>query len=116
MVKSIPATSYLDFINACFASSGISKKDNEAYTESVENDVKVCKLGSILLVDSGAAHTSVNYYFDLSNIWKTKETWIQYADGGIGKEISSKGNFMLHRHMIPAFVSPDLSENLLSIP
>ena len=54
----------LDIVNACSAASGMSEKENyeEAlfYKDHIDDemeDLKVYKIGSIILVDSGAAFT-----------------------------------------------------------
>ena len=74
------------------------------------------KVGFVILVDSGTVFTSVDNFIQLKNLRKVKETPSEYADGSIGGEISTKGNFVLNGHRIPAIVSSDSRENLLSIP
>ena len=34
------------------------------------DDLKVCKVGSVILVDNGASFTSVNNYLELKSLWK----------------------------------------------
>ena len=65
--------------------------------------VRVYKIDSVILGDSGAAFTSVNESIQLQNLKNIRGTRLEYADGSIGTEI-------------PAYVSPDLSHNLLSTP
>ena len=96
-VKIISATSYR--YSACSATSEISKEDHYEqallYRDCIEDELdylKVYKVGSMALVDSGKAHTFVKYSLELSNINKTKGTPLKYADGGVGKRISIKGN------------------------
>ena len=81
-----------------------------------ENDVKVYKIGSVILVDSGAAFTSVNESIQLQNRKNSRGTRLEYADGSVGTEIKMKGNVVLNGHKVPAYVSPDLNQNLLSTP
>ena len=57
---------YLDYINACTATIDMSEEDrNEeaiSYLESQDEDLQgvgVYKIGSVILVDSGAAFTSI---------------------------------------------------------
>ena len=71
-------------------------------------------IGSIMLVDSGAAYTSVNESMKLKNLRKVSNTRLEYADGSVGAEIKTKGDMILNEHNIPAYMSPDLSQNLLS--
>ena len=66
-VERVSATSYNDFINACSATSGMSEENNyeEALyykdgTDDEVDDIKVYKIGSVILVDSGTVFTSVN--------------------------------------------------------
>ena len=41
---------------------------------------------------------------------------MRHADGSIGKEIKTRENFALNGFKIPAYLSPDVSRSLLSIP
>ena len=67
-------------------------------------------------MDSGAAFSSVNESIKLQNLKYIKRTRLEYTDGSIGTEIKTKGEVMLNGHKIPAYMSLDLSQNLLSTP
>ena len=98
-IKRISATSYMDFINAW--SEENNYEDAVYYKDGTDNevdDVKVYKIGSVLLVDGGAAFTSMNDSIELENSRKVKGTRLEYADGSVGKELKKKGNFMLNGH------------------
>ena len=91
----------------------LSYKDG---TDDEVDDVKVYKIGSVILVDSGAAVTPVNDSIELVNQRKVKATRLEYADECAGREKKNKGNFKLNGHRVPAFISPDLSQKLLTSP
>ena len=52
----------------------------------------------------------------LQNRKNIRGTRLEYADGSVGTEIKMKGNVVLNGHKVPAYVSPDLNQNLLSTP
>ena len=113
---------YLDYKNACTTTMDMFEKD--MYEEALwcrENseefdDVKVCKIGSVILVNSGVAFTSVNESIELQNLKNISFTRLEYAAGGVGSEIKTEGNVMLNGHKIPAYMSPDLNQNMFSTP
>ena len=122
-VKIVSSTPYLNCINVCSTTSWMSEKDDYEeklfYRESAEDeleDLKLCKIGSVVLVHSSAIFTYMRNFLELKALRKVTGTRLEYADGSIGGKMSTKGNFMLNGHSIPAFVSPDLRENLLSTP
>ena len=118
--KIVSVSRYNDYLNACSATRNMS--EGNKYEETIwykenseeEQDVKVCKIGSVILVDSGAAFTSVNESIKLHQ--NIRGTRLEYADESVGTEIKTKGNVVLNGNKVPAYVSPDLSQNLLSIP
>ena len=105
---------YNDYLNARSATTRMSEEDR--YEEAIwhkenlenENDVKVYKIGSVILVDSGAAFTSVNESIQLQNRKNIRGTRLEYADGSVGTEIKTKGNVVLNGHKVPAYVSQTL--------
>ena len=113
---------YSDYLSVCSATMNMSEeyKYEEAiwYKENLEEecDVKVYRIGTVILVDSGAAFTSVNNSIKLQNLKNISGARLEYADGSVGTEIKTKGNVVLNGHKIPLKVSPDLNQNLLSIP
>ena len=104
---------YNDYLNARLATTHMSEEDK--YEEAIwhkenlenENDVKVYKIGSVILVDSGAAFTSVNESIQLQNRKNIRGTRLEYADGSVGTEIKTKGNVVLNGHKVPAFYPPN---------
>ena len=81
------------YADACAATMDMSEKEmyEEAlwYKENLEksDDVKVYKLGSIMLVNSGAAFTSVNDTMKLRNLRHVGNTRLEYADRSVGAEM-----------------------------
>ena len=88
---------YSDYLSASSEKMNMSEEDKyeEAlwYTGNLdeEYDVKVYKIGSLILVDSAAAFTSVNESIKLQNLKNIRRTRLEYADGSIGTEIKTKG-------------------------
>ena len=58
----------------------------------------------------------MNESIKLQNLKNIRGTRLEYADGSVGTEMKTIGNVVLNGHKVPAYVSPDLSQNLLSTP
>ena len=97
-VASIASKSYyLDYINACTATIDMSEEDRDeeaiSYLESQDEDLQgvgVYKIGSVILVDSGAAFTSVIESIKLQNLKNVRGTRLEYADGSIEWRLRQK--------------------------
>jgi hypothetical protein len=82
--------------------------------DSVE-DVASFKTNSVLLIDSGAARTTVPSTHGLTKISKLrKQMNLEYADGNKGSAIKHEGSLLLNGHELRALVSPDLHDGLIS--
>ena len=119
------------FIGSTTASSfsGMSKLLCEATTavEGISEDVDLSglfyhdclettsKTNATLLIDSGAARSTVPSTLGLRNIQRLDNgITLEYANGEKGDTIVSEGSLFLNGHELRALVSPDLRDGLLS--
>ena len=68
-----------------------------------------------LLIDSGAARSTVPSTLGLQNIRRLENgITLEYANGERGETIVNEGSIILNGHELRALVSPDLRDGLLS--
>lgn len=107
----IVSTPYLDYITACSATTDMSEENKHQgtlwYRENGDeefDDIKSYKVGSLVLIDGGAAFMFVNYFVQLRNLRKVKGTRLDYADGSIGTDIITKENFVLNARYLYTYL------------
>ena len=71
-VSIVSKSLYLDYDNACTATATMNMSEEDKCEEALWYNVKVYKVGSVILVDSGAAFTSVNEFIELQNLKNIK--------------------------------------------
>ena len=80
-----------------------------------EEPNQVAKTNAVLLIDSGAAQTTVPSTVGLSNVKQLCNPMsLEYANGDKGTPIDSEGTLVLNGRQIRALVSPDLHDGLIS--
>ena len=67
-----------------------------------------------MVVDSGASDSLVPVEKALNDVWQIVGSLITFANGDVGRRITHKGLMCLKGNKIPAFVSYDVTEGLLS--
>ena len=73
------------------------------------------KVNATLLVDSGAARTTVPSTLGLRNVqYLANDLNLEYANGEKGNAIVQEGSLLLNGRELRASVSPDLRDGLLS--
>ena len=84
------------------------------YHHEYSEDVPV-KMNSVLLIDSGAATTTVPSTLGLTNIKRLERHMnLEYADGNKGSPIVDEGSLLLNGRELRALISPDLHDGLIS--
>ena len=73
------------------------------------------KTNSTLVIDSGAARSTVPSTLGLHNVRRLDNSiTLEYANGEKGDIINKEGSLFLNGHELKALVSPDLRDGLLS--
>ena len=84
------------------------------YYHEYSDDVPI-KANAVLLIDSGAATTTVPSTLGLTNIKRLERNMsLEYADGNKGSPIVNEGSLLLNGRELRALVSPDSRDGLIS--
>ena len=79
-----------------------------------EDEEQVTTINSVMIVDSGASDSTVPTKRNLSDVQQIDGPLITFANGDVGRRITQKGLMCLNGYKIPAYVSDDVNEGLLS--